>query len=295
MRRAGLLITATLAATAILVAGSTASVRKPATVPTIAATTPSPRRQPTIPTFTKTQRDALTRELRRYLKDKPGDLSLSVRDLTTGTSYSYNEDLRTATASIVKVDIVMALLLRAQRGERDLTSREKSLAERAITVSDNAAASALWHSIGGAGGLASANRKLGLRDTDPGPGNAWGSTTTSAADQIRLLRALTSDRSPLRSGSRRYLRGLMGDVTPEQAWGVSAAGNDAELKNGWLPRERHNGRWTVNSIGIVQRLGHTYLLAALTERGTTMQDGIETLEHAVETAAAALAGAFIQT
>ncbi|WP_171064607.1 serine hydrolase [Actinomadura soli] len=163
------------------------------------------------------------------------------------------------------------------------------MAERAITLSDNAAATALWHAIGGSVGLASANEKLGLRDTDPGPGGAWGSMTTSAADQIRLLTALISPESPLAPGGRRYVRRLMRDVAPDQAWGVSAAGAEAEVKNGWLPRDVHGGRWTVNSIGIVGDAGHRYLIAALSERNPTMRDGIEAIEHTTRTVTEALA------
>ncbi|MEU8307242.1 serine hydrolase [Actinomadura sp. NPDC048955] len=298
MRRAVLLACAVLAATAILVAGSTAFVYEPPRVPEMTkttATTPAPRRHPTTPTFTRSQREELTRTLRRYLDGRSGDLAISVREASTGLSYSYGESLRTATASIVKVDIVMALLLRAQHERRALTSTEEALAERAIKVSDNDAASELWRSIGGAHGLASANRTLGLRDTEPGPGGSWGSTTTSAADQIRLLTALTSAGSPLSSASRRFVRHLMGDVEPEQAWGVSAAGTGAEVKNGWLPRERHGGAWTVNSIGIVRAAGRTFLIAALSERDATMRDGVESVEHACKTVAAALARASIET
>ncbi|MCP9966221.1 serine hydrolase [Actinomadura madurae] len=286
MRRAGVLAAVALAATGILAAGSQAIAYRPAPVPLPTVMTMTPTPKPTTPAF---QRDALTRALDAYLDGRPGRLSVSARDLTTGLSYTYGRSLRTATASIVKVDIVIALLLKAQREKRTLTPTEKALAERAITVSDNAAATALWQAIGGADGLASANRKLGLRDTEPGPGTSWGSTTTSAADQVRLLTALTSDESPLHSANRRYVRRLMGDVTPEQAWGVSVAGSDAELKNGWLPRDRHGGRWTVNSIGIVRDGDRTLLLALISERGTTMQDGIETIEHVCETVAASLA------
>ncbi|MEV4006045.1 serine hydrolase [Actinomadura sp. NPDC049753] len=295
MRRAALLAGAVLAATAILVAGSTAFVYEPPAVPTMAPTTPAQRRHPTTPTLTRSQREELTRALRRYLDGRTGALSISVREASTGLSYSYGDGLRTATASIVKVDIVMALLLQAQHERRALTSGEKALAERAIKVSDNGAASELWRSIGGARGLASANRRFGLRDTEPGPGGSWGSTTTSAADQIRLLTALTSANSPLGSASRRYVRRLMGDVAPEQAWGVGAAGTDAEVKNGWLPRERHGGAWTVNSIGIVAIAGRTFLLAALSERDPTMRDGVEALEHVCRTVAAALVRASIET
>lgn len=205
------------------------------------------------PAFGRSERAALTRALDRYVDEMPGDLSVSVREVTTGLGYTCNGGLRTATASIVKVDIVIALLLRAQRQERTLTASERTLAEKAITISDNDAASALWNEIGGASGLASANRRLGLRDTTPGAGGAWGATTTGAADQVRLLAALASNRSALHASGRRYLRKLMAEVTSEQAWGVSAA--------------------------------------AVSERDSTLQKGIAAVEHACASVVAALASA----
>ncbi|NUP63526.1 MAG: hypothetical protein HOW71_15300 [Nonomuraea sp.] len=237
---------------------------------------------------TPSYRKATARALDRYLAGRAGKLAVSVRDLTTGRSFAYNKGLRTATASIVKVDLVMALLLKAQRQHRRLTGWEKAVAARAVKVSDNAAASALWSAIGRGPGLAAANRKLGLRGTRPGPGGAWGSTTTSADDQIRLLTALTSPKSPLTARHRRYVLSLMADVTPEQAWGVSAAGREAALKNGWLPRERHGGLWTVNSIGRVRTRGHTYLIAVISERHPSMGAGIRAVEHVSELVTKAL-------
>nr|WP_311132057.1 serine hydrolase [Nonomuraea gerenzanensis]SBO99232.1 putative secreted protein [Nonomuraea gerenzanensis] len=239
----------------------------------------------------RSYRKGLTRSLDRYLDDLPGDLSVSVRELSSGRSYTYRPDLRTATASIVKVNMVMALLLRAQRQRREPSRWERQAAAQAIKVSDNAAASRLWAAIGGAPGLAAANKKLGLRDTRPGPGGAWGSTTTSAADQVRLLNALVSANSPLSREHRRYVLGLMGDVTPEQAWGVSAAGSDPALKNGWLPRERDGGRWTVNSVGRVRERERTYLIAVVSRRHLSLGAGIKAAEHVSELVVKALAEA----
>ncbi|WP_188187172.1 serine hydrolase [Nonomuraea sp. SYSU D8015] len=254
-------------------------------VPVAMTTTPQPtpakKPSPSVkkPSFKK----PLTRALDRYLDDVPGEVAVSVHEPSSGLSFSYNRGLRTATASIVKVNIVMALLLRAQGQRRGLTSWERRAAAQAVKVSDNAAASALWSAIGGASGLAAANKRFGLRDTRPGPGGAWGATTTSAADQVRLLTALTSPKSPLSAGNRRHVLGLMDDVAPEQAWGVSAAGGqDAEvaLKNGWLPRERHGGRWTVNSIGRVRDGGRTYLIAVISHRHGSMDAGVKAVEQA---------------
>ncbi|WP_188189719.1 serine hydrolase [Nonomuraea sp. SYSU D8015] len=256
-------------------------------VPVAATTTTTHARasatKPTPALSSSSYQKPLTRALDRYFDDVPGEVAVSVHEPSTGLSFSYNRGLRTATASIVKVNIVMALLLKAQGQRRGLTSWERRAAAQAVKVSDNAAASALWSAIGGASGLAAANKRFGLRDTRPGPGGAWGATTTSAADQVRLLTALTSPKSPLSAGNRRHVLGLMDDVAPEQAWGVSAAGGqDAEvaLKNGWLPRERHGGRWTINSIGRVRDGGRTYLIAVISHRHGSMDAGVKAVEQA---------------
>lgn len=229
-------------------------------------------------------REKLTRALDHYLEDRSGQLSLSILDLSTGFTFTYRPKTRTVTASIVKVDILIALLLKAQREGRRLTASEKALATQMIRVSDNKAANALWYAAGGAAGLAAANKKLHLRGTSPGPGGYWGSTRTSAADQIRILRALTSSHSPLSARGRRYVLDLMSHVTPGQVWGVSVAATDADdavaLKNGWLPRRVDGGRWTVNSIGRVRGGGHDYLIAVLSKLNPSMRAGVETIEHA---------------
>ncbi|GAA2435192.1 hypothetical protein GCM10010191_57270 [Actinomadura vinacea] len=243
----------------------------------------------TSPPASDAERDArLSRELDRYLDGRPGRLSVAVRDPATGRSFSYGGRHRPATASIVKVAIVAALLLKAQRADRAPTAAERAWADRAITVSDNDAATALWHEVGGGPGLARAAKRLGMRDTEPGPGTAWGATTTSAADQVRLLAALTSSSSPLTAEHRRYVLGLMEDVVPEQAWGVSAAGKGAALKNGWLPRAVDGGAWTVNSIGRVRAGGHDYLIAVLSDRNASMDEGVEAVEHVTRTVTRAL-------
>ncbi|RSS06738.1 serine hydrolase [Streptomyces sp. WAC00469] len=215
------------------------------------------------------------------------------------------------TASIVKLDILAALLLRAQDAGRPLTARERSLAEPMIEHSDNAAANVLWCRIGGAPGLEAANRRLGLRATEGGPGRRWGLTRTTASDQIRLLRAVFDDRAPgggapaLHPGSRRYIRTLMSRVAPEQTWGVSAAsgsatalpgsatalpGSATALKNGWLRRST-TGLWDVNSVGRVTAGGHRYLVAVLSDGSATMDEGVAAVERTARAAVASAARA----
>ena len=119
-----------------------------------------------------------------------------------------------------------------------------------IEQSDNDAADVLWAAIGGAAGLDEANAAFGLTATTTGTDGHWGLTSTTAADQLRLLQVVFGAGSPLTAGSQAYLQSLMGQVAADQDWGVSAADQDGAytLKNGWLPRSA-TGLWAVNSIG----------------------------------------------
>ncbi|POM27821.1 hypothetical protein BTM25_22430 [Actinomadura rubteroloni] len=264
---------------------------RPRALPDRAAPRPrppvTPTAEPTAMAF-RARRQALRRTLDRYAAAHPQPFTAAVREPDTGFSFTYNAALRPVTASVVKVEIVIAAMLRAQRRHRTLTATERALAGRAVRHSDNVAATELWHGIGGTSGLAAAGRVLGLRHTVPGPDDYWGSTVTGAADQIRVLTALTSADGPLTSEHRHLLLDLMARVAPEQAWGISAAAGDGDevaLKNGWLPRKPDGGLWTVNSIGRLRRDGRDRLVAVLTTRHTSMAAGIAMAEHVAATVA----------
>ncbi|WP_093909020.1 serine hydrolase [Streptomyces sp. cf386] len=218
------------------------------------------------------------------------EMSVAVLDLESGESAVYG-DGGFDTASIVKVDILAALLLRAQDEGRELTAAEKSYATAMIENSDNASASELWRTIGKAEGLDAANERFGLTGTEGGDGMLWGLTQTTAADQLRLLQQVFGDESELSEASRTYLRGLMGQIAVGQQWGVSAAadGSAWALKNGWLPRTA-TGLWDINTVGRVTVDGHDYLLAALSDGNVTQANGISLVEAAAVAAVAVFAG-----
>ncbi|MFF1298486.1 MULTISPECIES: serine hydrolase [unclassified Streptomyces] len=219
------------------------------------------------------------------------DVSVAVLDLDSGESATYG-DAAFDTASIVKVDILAALLLRAQDEDRHLTTAEKSYATAMIENSDNASASALWRIIGQAEGLDAANERLGLTGTEGGDGMLWGLTRTTAADQLTLLRQVFGDDSELSSASREYVRGLMGRIAVGQDWGVSVAadGSAWALKNGWLPRSK-TGLWDINSIGRVTASDGTgYLVVALSKGNATKEKGISLVESAARAAVSVFTG-----
>ncbi|MGQ5638764.1 MULTISPECIES: serine hydrolase [unclassified Streptomyces] len=217
-------------------------------------------------------------------------VSAAVLAVDSGESAAYG-DAAFDTASIVKVDILAALLLQAQDADRRLTAAERSYATKMIENSDNASATALWHTIGRAAGLDAANKRFGLTSTSGGEGGLWGLTQTTAADQLLLLRQVFGEESELSAASRSYVRGLMESVEPDQRWGVSAVAEDGScaLKNGWLARSA-TGLWDVNSIGRVTVDGAGYLVAVLSEGTGSQAKGIALVEAAAEAAVSAFTG-----
>ncbi|MFC6576712.1 serine hydrolase [Planomonospora parontospora] len=237
----------------------------------------------------------LTRTLDRFLGAHGGDITAAVRDLSTGRAYHYHPDLQLPTASTSKVDILMALLLRTPW--RELGTAARRDADRMIRLSDNDAADRLYERIGLETGLAEANRRFGLERTYAPPGRCvdlycWGITRTTAEDQLRLLAALVTETSPLRAEDRGQVVRLMGEVIPEQRWGISAAaceGDRVALKNGWL-RRVSNGRWVVVSAGLIRGRGHDYAVAVLTEDNGSMGAGVLRVEGTAERMLSAFRG-----
>jgi hypothetical protein len=242
-------------------------------------------------------RERLADGMSRLLADTQARLSVSVLAVDDGLTVGYGEGFFD-TASIVKVDVLAALLLQAQDEGRELTEHERGLAEAAIQRSDNASTDELWSLIGTGDGLDAANERLGLTETTAGPGYTWGLTQTTSEDQIALLRAVFGEDSPLEPESRAYVQELMGSVVPDQQWGISAAADgDFELKNGWLPRSQ-TGLWDINSIGRVvvdadfdgdtYRAGDTYLVAVVSDGHVSQAAGIAVVEAAARLAVEAL-------
>jgi beta-lactamase class A len=246
---------------------STAS--DPAGTPPTASPTPSTVNSlPAAEAQAAPDRTAIVQQaLAAALAGEGGNVGIEVLDRATGAAIGYQSTLSFQTASIVKVDILATLLYQNQQAGRKLSDDQRDLAEAMITESDNGAASALWEAIGGASGLATANRTFGLIETTPGEDDYWGATTTTPADQIRLLSMLCNDSGPLSADNRSYELTLMANVESDQRWGVpAAAGSTATaiyVKNGWLSSDNDDGLWVVNSIGRIIEPGHDWLVAVL--------------------------------
>jgi hypothetical protein len=224
------------------------------------------------------------------LRHRTGRLAVAVADLGTGVTAAYHPHQAFHTASIVKADILAALLLQAQHQHTALSPDVQGLATEMIEDSDNGAASALWYAAGATAGLAAADHALRLRHTVPGLDDWWGLTSTTVTDQLRLLSALTSRHSPLTAASRRYELALMRNVVPGQNWGVTAAAaprTQPAVKNGWMP-DGPAGLWVINSIGVISHHGQRLLIAVLSSGQPSEQAGISQVQAAAKAAAAAV-------
>jgi beta-lactamase class A len=216
--------------------------------------------------------------------------SVAAIDLTTGESVSSGTGAFD-TASVVKVDILAALLYQAQQDGRTLTASEQTLATAMIEHSDNTAATTLFNEVGGKAGLDALNTTFGLTDTVIGSNGNWGLTQTTAKDQIKLLQIVLGDRSVLTASSKAYAAGLMSNVEADQNFGVSAAADDSDdsaLKVGYLQRSQ-TGLWDVTSVGRIESGGHTYLVAVLSDSNASFVSGVQLVDAAAKAAVAALA------
>jgi beta-lactamase class A len=229
---------------------------------------------------------ALPAELTTYIKGRGGNAAVSVLDRTSGATVAINANRIFQTASIVKFDILATRLYQHQRSNTSMSSREKALAFKMITQSDNNAASALFAMDGRASGLTAANQTFGLKATHVA--SAWGLTHTTPADQIRLLTAVMDPTGPISQANRDYLLSLMSRVEPGQRWGVPAAATSAAIgvynKNGWDTMTAYGGRWGDNSIGRIVEPGHDWLVAVMSNYNRTDNAG-----HALDGTIATLA------
>jgi len=214
-----------------------------------------------------------TSAMRTYIDSRTGEIAIGVENLLTDRTYLWNGGAEQDTASIVKVDILETLLYQLHGGP--IPSAEVPTAVGMIEDSDNDDATALWNQDGGAPAVAAYDRLFGMDQTTPNV--AWGLTTTSVGDQLKLLDELFETHALIDLGAQRFALGLMENVTPSQAWGVSGgvpSGVSIALKNGWLP---FGGGWHINSIGQIRGDGRWYLIAVLTSFNPSESYGIDTI------------------
>jgi hypothetical protein len=223
-------------------------------------------------------------------------VTAAVYDASTGKTYVLHPGVQEYTASIVKVQIMGTLLQQAQSQGGTLPGTELALMTSMIEASDNNSATQLLADAGGPSNVKKFDEMVGMTSTEPHATTpyidndpslpAWGLTTTTAADEVRLIRAFAYSNSVLNETNRNYGIGLMTHIEADQAWGVTSGttGATVALKNGWLPvAVASNSDWQVDSIGWIHGNGRDYVLAVLTKHDTSEQAGIDTISKISQT------------
>jgi hypothetical protein len=233
--------------------------------------------QTAVTASTKSLRTALA----KYVATRHGAIAVAVWDGVAKKLTLLHPKVRGRTASIVKVDILETLL---HRTDGHLSASQREIATSMIENSDNDSATDLWNQDGGAPGVHAYNNDLGLKQTTPNVD--WGLTTTSAADQVTLVRELLHKSTLLTKSGQAFQRMLMRHVEADQHWGISAGPPSnavVGIKNGWLPVTEDNNLWAVNSIGWVRADNKHYVIAVLTQHEPSEAYGIATIEHIART------------
>ena len=255
----------------------------PTATPTLTSSTPAP---------THTASSAATSALAALIAQAPaGGASVSVYNTVTGKQVTLGASKGMLEASVSKVALLEILLLERQEQGRLLSSDEDDELTEMIEHSSNEAADDVFDLAGGHEEVVEHQAPLGLdtKITVYGPGNLWGLTTSSASQQIVLLRDLVDDDSPLNAKSRQYALNLLQHVESDQRWGVPVAadkGSTYYVKNGWLSVDDDNDLWAVNSDGIITVHGQRLLVSAMSQHGTSFDGGIAYVEKLVKAAVA---------
>lgn len=257
-------------------AGSTTAPEPALRVVAGSAVTTVPRH----PAVASVGADGVPVAVRQALTAAGGSVSVAVFDAASGRTWSADDRSGQVEASTSKLQILGAWLRDEQAG-RTATARITTNLHAMVASSSNPAADALFTVVGRAG-LTGFTSRLGVK-VGAGSGRHFGLDTSSAADQVTIMRAFAYPNAVLTDRSRAEANGLLEQVEDAQRWGVSGgvpSSVDIDLKDGWL---QFPSGWVVNSVGHVHGGGHDYVVAILSSGNATRQAGIDRL-HAVSAA-----------
>jgi beta-lactamase class A len=219
-------------------------------------------------------------------------VTASIQDVRDGCDFSLHRRMRITTASVVKAQVLGAVLLKAQSEHRDLDKRERHDIHPMIRWSFNDPyVPDLYDDVGGVAGMDRFDRRMHAFHTV----NTleYGATITTAGDRTNIIRRMLYGGGPMRSAYRNIAWHYMSNVTPTQRWGITAGmrrGWQVALKNGFYPISDRG--WRVGSTGFLRapNAHNGYAITIMTDQDHTQVDGIRLVEQVARRAAAVLVG-----
>ena len=217
-------------------------------------------------------------------REFPGQrVTAAVVDTRTGCWYHLHRTMRITTASVIKAQVLGAVLLRAQDRHRGLDRWERNRIHPMIEYSLNDPyVSDLYEEVGGVAGMNAFDRRMDATATTNTP--EYGATVTTAVDRTRIALRMLYGHGPLHRAARQSAWYYMAHVvTPTQRWGITAgvpAGWHVGLKNGFYPIPGP-ARWRAGSTGFVRAPGGPggYAVTIMTDHNSTQRQGIALVER----------------
>ena len=259
--------------------GATASPDRTRTSPTgSASSSPSPTASASASTAAvrRVKAPELTERLDDYLDGRRGDLGLELVDVRRGQRFRYDAE-KGYCYSTIKVLVLTTLLHQLEADDTKLSTRQRRLAERMITRSDNAATESLLAEVG-RDEVRRVGDLVGMTHTTMDDG-WWGLWRTTPGDLNLMVGAVLFSDAVLGGSRRAVVRSLMADVVPEQRWGVFAPESsrvNVAAKNGWGPLP---DGYRLNSAGWVSADDREYQLAIMSNSPAGFRYGRRTISE----------------
>lgn len=212
-------------------------------------------------------------EFDAFARQLPAQVGLAIVPVGGGQVITGGTVMTDVAWSTIKVPLAIAALTAdpAQAGN----------AAAAITASDNDAAQAMWDDLGSGTAAAAAVQQVLTEFGDPGtvvqpqvtrPGfTAFGQTIWPLTAQAQFAASL-----PCRGAADEVLT-LMGQVSPDQSWGLGALPG-ARFKGGWGPNP--SGGYLVRQFGVADTAaGQVAIAVAAAPTSGVFEDGIAVLDR----------------
>jgi Beta-lactamase enzyme family len=260
-------------------ATTSASATATATATPSTSASPSPTASATPAAVRRVEAPKLAARLDDYLGGRSGDLGLELVDLRRGQSFRFDAE-EGYCYSTIKVLVLTTLLHQRQEDDKQLSARQRRLAERMITRSDNVATESLLAEVG-RDEVRRIGDLVGMDHTHMDDG-WWGLWRTTPGDLNRMVGAVLSSDAVLDGSRRAVARFLMADVIAEQRWGVFAPESSrvhVAAKNGWGPLP---DGYRLNSAGWVSTDDREYQLAILSNSPDGFRYGRRTISEVAD-------------
>jgi beta-lactamase class A len=181
--------------------------------------------------------------------------------------------------STFKIPLLFTLLSQSEANHVALTPAQQQDAQVMIEQSDNDAEGRIYAETGYEKGVTTFLQSLGITGFQWGPDYIGNSSITPEA-MVAILAAFSSGKI-LNANDRAFAQNLMSNIDPTQSFGIGqTAPLDATAfyKDGWLQDDQ--GVWTVGTVGVVARGGHTFIIAGYETRDNDFYDGWTILDDA---------------